>query len=144
MVEYMAKMIRSPVLILVYGSLLWLLTFLISWALDPVKGSSIRLFDSLMPVALAFLTAWFLWLYFKNVSTGYLREGVVAGLAWLVIGIVLDQPLFMWGPMKMSFVDYMYDIGVAYCVIPVVTVSTGYIVEMLLSRRGPDATGTSK
>jgi len=33
------------------------------------------------------------------------------------------------GPMRMTFVDYMRDIGLTYLIIPTVAVGMGYIAE---------------
>ena len=125
----LAKLFNSPVMMLVYGFLLWLTTFLVSVALGPVKDYSGQLFDSLMPVAIALLTVWFLYLYFKGVPPGFARAGLVAGVVWLVLNILLDQLLFAWGPMRMSFADYMYDIGFTYFMIPPITAGAGYLMD---------------
>jgi hypothetical protein len=35
----------------------------------------------------------------------------------------------MEGPMKMSFADYMKDIGLTYLIIPIVSIGFGYLLE---------------
>lgn len=37
--------------------------------------------------------------------------------------------MFMEGPMKMSLVDYVMDIGLTYLIIPAVTVGFGYVMR---------------
>ena len=59
----------------------------------------------------------------------FLREGILLGIVWLAINIVLDLLLFMEGPMKMSFTDYMMDIGLTYLIIPSVTIGFGYLLQ---------------
>ena len=82
-----------------------------------------------MPVVISIVTAVFATLYFNRVKANYLREGVILGTAWFVISIALDLLLFMWGPMKMSFDNYMMDIGLTYLIIPAMTIGNSYILQ---------------
>jgi hypothetical protein len=54
---------------------------------------------------------------------------VLAGVIWLGINLILDLLLFMEGPMKMPFVDYIVDIGLTYLLIPIITAGFGYLLE---------------
>ena len=67
---------------------------------------------------------------------GFLREGIIIGILWYVIPAVIDLVMFGFGPeqMRMSFVDYMKDIGITYLMIPVITIGFGYILQIRLSR----------
>jgi hypothetical protein len=116
-------------MILAYGFLLWLTTFLVSMVIYPLKDISVPLFDSLIPVALSALTLLFLYLYFKGVPSGYAKAGLVAGIVWIILNIMLDQLLFSWGPMQMTLTDYLYDIGLTYLLIPVITTGAGYLMD---------------
>ena len=94
-----------------------------------LKDTSVPLFDSLIPVALSALTLWFLYLYFKGVPSGYTKAGLMAGVVWLIMNIMLDHSCSSRGPMQMTFTDYMYDIGLTYLLIPVITTGTGYMMD---------------
>lgn len=131
----MAKLFSSPVKIVLFGFLLWLVTFIVSVALYPVKDVSVPLFDSLMPVALSALTLLFLYLHFKGTASGFAKAGFVAGVVWLIMNILLDQLLFSWGPMQMSFVNYLYDIGLTYLMIPVITTGAGFLTDFARARK---------
>jgi hypothetical protein len=45
------------------------------------------------------------------------------------MNVLLAQLLFSWGPMQMTFTDYMYDIGLMYLMIPMITTGTGYLMD---------------
>ena len=63
-------------------------------------------------------------------EAGFLKEGALIGVAWFAINVAIDLPLFMLeGPMKMSFADYMLDIGLTYLIFPVVGLGFGYLLE---------------
>jgi len=52
------------------------------------------------------------------------------GVVWLIISIVIDLTMFMQGPMKMGFADYLMDIGLTYFIIPTITIGFGYIKSL--------------
>jgi len=45
------------------------------------------------------------------------------------MSVVIDLFMFMWGPMKKTFPDYMTDIGLTYLIYPIVTVGFGLILK---------------
>lgn len=128
---------RRYLTILGFGFFVWLITFVIAMAMTPVKAFSGQLFDSIIPVVLVVVVLVFAAVYFKNVRSGFLREGIVLGVLWLAASLLLDLPMFSEGPMKMSFGDYMMDIGLTYLLIPATTIGLGYVLEMKLRAVAP-------
>lgn len=82
-----------------------------------------------MPVVIVIWTVFFSILYLSGVQRDYQKEGLLIGITWLAISIILDLPLFMEGPFKMPLFDYVTDIGVTYLIIPVITSGFGYLLE---------------
>jgi len=82
-----------------------------------------------MPITLTVFVVLFSVLYFRKIESGFLSESIKPGVVWLAISIVIDLLMFMWGPMKMSFLDYMKDIGFTYLMYPIVTIGFGYLLE---------------
>ena len=109
-----------------YGFLVWLLTLLVSMALFPLKRSWPVLFDSIMPITLALCAVIFANRYFQRCAASSVREGVLLGAIWLVMNWLLDWPLFSNGPMSMSMVNYIADIGLTYLMLPIITVGIAY------------------
>lgn len=60
--------------------------------------------------------------------SAFLSEGVRIGAVWLAISLFIDLLLFMEGPMKMSLLDYVKDIGLTYLIIPTITIGFGYLL----------------
>ena len=114
---------------LLFGFFIWLIPFLVSVLIFPLWTDARPLFESIMPVVLTICVVFFLILYFRKVEDGFLREGVILGVRWLGISLLIDLPLFMWGPMKMTLADYMMDIGLTYLIIPTITIGAGYIMS---------------
>lgn len=120
---------KSSKLGIVYGFLVWLIPFVVAVFIFPLKKSGSPLFESIMPVVISLCVVMFLNLYFKKVEAHFLKEGFVLGLVWFAVSIAIDLSMFMWGPMKMTFADYMMDIGLTYLMIPIITVGFGLFVE---------------
>lgn len=114
---------------LLYGFLVWLIPFIVSVLIYPIKTSLPALFESIMPVIITMCVVLFSILYFRKLGADFLKEGILLGVIWLAVSLILDLLLFMEGPMKMSFTDYMMDIGLTYLIIPTITIGFGYLLE---------------
>lgn len=112
-----------------FGFLTWLIPFVVSVLISPLRESQRPLFESIMPVVVTVCVVFFSSLYLTRVERGFQREGLTLGLAWFTINIVVDLLLFSEGPMKMTFADYMMDIGLTYLIIPSVTFGYGFLLQ---------------
>jgi len=115
--------------VILFGFLTWLIPFAVSVLIYPVHTTERPLFESIMPVVITACVVYFSLIYFRQAALGSLREGLELGLAWLLINLFLDLLLFMQGPMKMSFADYVKDIGLTYLIIPLITAGFGYQLD---------------
>jgi hypothetical protein len=104
------------------GLLAWLAPFAIAFLVFPFRESARPLFESIMAVAVT-VTAVLLGLaYLKRLDGGFVREGLLLGLTWFTMCVLIDAPLMLFGgPMKMTVGEYMADIGLTYAIFPVVT-----------------------
>ena len=112
-----------------FGFLLWLIPFAVSFLIFPLRMSQRPLFESIMPVVIAIWTVFFSIFYLSRRKSDFLKEGISIGIAWLLISIVLDLMIFIEGPLKMPLWDYATDIAVTYLMIPAITTGFGYLME---------------
>ena len=70
---------------LIFGFLVWLIPFAISFVINPIRQSNRIMFESIMPVVLAGVVVIFIMLYFKNASSVSVWEGLRVGLIWFAI-----------------------------------------------------------
>lgn len=115
--------------ILLYGFLIWLIPFVVAFLIFPIHESNRILFESIMPVVLTISVVFFANIYFKKLNKNFFKEGLIAGIIWFGISIVIDLLMFMQGPMKMTFANYVMDIGLTYLMIPAITIGFGYLIE---------------
>lgn len=111
-----------------FGALVWLVPFVIAFAAFPLRDPARAVFESIMSVAVAFAAVLFGVLYLRGVEGSAVREGLVVGVLWFAMCVAIDAPLMLLGgPMRMSFGEYMGDIGLTYVGIPVITAGLGWV-----------------
>lgn len=117
-----------------YGFVSWLVPLVLSFGFVDQTGqfrTDIRFFKSVMFVTATTTAAVLLVSYFSRVKTGYLRQGVLLGLLWLAMNLLLDVAVLV--PLTgMSLRDYVVQIGFGYLAIPVITVLVGKVLEQKL------------
>jgi hypothetical protein len=117
--------------ILVFGFITWLVPFLASLLFYTQQGNliiDVFLFKAIMIIVGSITAGIILIYYFKNINTGYIKEGIIIGISWFAINIILD--LLVLIPMSgMSLADYFTRIGLTYVVIPVMCITVGTVLE---------------
>lgn len=116
---------------ILYGFISWLIPFVASLFCYTREGTLVideRLFKSIMIVVGSISGACLLISYFKKIEGRYLREGIIVGLTWLGINILLD--LLILVPMsRMPIADYFAQIGLRYLAIPAMSIAVGAALE---------------
>ena len=116
---------------ILYGFLAWLIPFVSAFFFYSKEGGlviDIFLFKTIMIVVGAIVGAFLLVSYFKRIRANYLMEGIIVGLTWFIINILLD--IFVLIPMsEMSLPSYFTEIGLRYLVMPVMSIMVGAALE---------------
>lgn len=116
--------------IVIFGFLVWLIPFIVSFFIYPLKTAGNPLFESIMPLVLTIMVVLLAYFYLKTLKTDFIKEGIFIGVSWFLINIIIDLILFLPpSPMQMTFTNYMMDIGITYIIIPVITIGMGLIAE---------------
>jgi hypothetical protein len=100
------------------GFLSWLIPFVVAFALYPLKKSNAPLFSTVMYLVVLATAGTLLHLYFRKRSVS-VTEASLVGTLWLAINLILDFPMFAFGPMKMTPLGYYSEIGLVYLTFPV-------------------------
>jgi len=104
------------------GFMSWLVPFAVALIAFPLRESWRPLFESIMAVTVPVTAVGLGLAYLRRVAHITLREGLLLGLVWFALCLLIDAPLMLFGgPMQMSFTEYMADIGLTYASIPAVT-----------------------
>ena len=100
------------------GLLSWFVPFVAGFVLFPVKKSNSLLFTTLMYLVVLLTAGLLLNWYFRKraVSVGV---AAAVGALWLAINLILDYPMFAFGPMRMTPLAYYSEIGLVYLTYPI-------------------------
>jgi hypothetical protein len=110
--------------IALFGFILWLVCFIVAVIVWPLYDSQFLLFKSIMVVTGTLVGMYLLVYYFKKIGSNYVKEGVVAGIIWFVVNIVLDL-IVLVGILKTPLIDYLISPGVGYLCMPVMSTGVG-------------------
>lgn len=81
--------------IVFYGFLVWLVPFIVSFFIYPLKTAGNPLFESIMPLVITLMVVTLSYQYLKTLKTDLIREGIIIGIVWFVINIAIDMVLFL-------------------------------------------------
>lgn len=116
--------------IVLFGFLVWLVPFVVSFFIYPLKTAGSPLFESIMPLVITIIVVALTFLYLKSIETSFIKEGFIIGAVWFILNIAIDLILFLPpSPMQMTLTNYMMDIGITYLMIPVITIGMGYMAD---------------
>jgi hypothetical protein len=95
----------------------WAIPFVVSLLIFPLKKSNAPLFETLMALVELITAGALFRRYFRGraVAAG---EALSVGLLWLAFNLILDYPMFAYGPMKMQVWAYYSEIGLVYLTFP--------------------------
>ena len=109
--------------IIIYGILIWLIPTLISFLISVFNILS--LFDVIVAVVLAATVIGFTYLYLKDITENFVREGIITGVVWVLVSIILDLVLIIIGITKLSLENYAIYVAPLYIIIPAITIGFG-------------------
>lgn len=122
---------KSYIRILILGFLSWFIPYVASFLFFSRQGVlqiDQGLFKSIMVVVGNLSGVWLLAIYFRRETGDYLRKGVLVGLIWLAMNWVLDFAALL--PLShQPLRDYMYQIGLRYLAIPIISIGMGYALQ---------------
>jgi hypothetical protein len=86
------------------------------------------LIKSIMIVLFSALGAFLLVICFRKIDSNFLREGALIGVSWFVINCILDILVLL--PLAgLNIASWFAQIGMRYLMIPVMSISMGYIAK---------------
>ena len=123
---------KNTLRLLLLGLMTWAIPFFAAFFFIDQTGQvaiDIYLFKSIMIIVGGITGAFAIILYFKKQENTYLKNGVISGLIWLIVNVLLDMLVLV--PMsKMPYPEYFNQIGLRYLMIPIMTIMVGYMLEI--------------
>jgi len=66
--------------VVLYGFLIWLIAFAVSFLIFPIHESNRAFFESIMPVTLSIVTSFFAFKYLSKTESNFIKEGLYFGI----------------------------------------------------------------
>jgi len=113
-------------IILFFGFLVWVIPFTVSMLAESLNQSVALLFETIRFLSLVISTVFFLVIYFRKIFSGFAGEGLLAGLIWFGVCLLLDW-LFSDG--QENFRQYFLSQGLIFLSIPIISSGFDLIVK---------------
>ncbi len=117
----MAVQARTIARAVLLGLLSWFIPFVFGFVLFSIKNWNAPLFSTLMYLVVLITAGTLLAWYFRKRAVT-VRGAATVGTLWLAINLILDYPMFAFGPMKMTPLGYYSEIGLVYLTFPIFAV----------------------
>lgn len=112
-----------------FGLIVWLIPTLITLLVSNLKF--LNFFDVISAVAIAITVIIFSYLYLRDIDANFIKEGVILGIVWLIISLVLDVVLVFLGITKLSLMEYTIYFAPLYIIIPAITIGFGLYKDQM-------------
>lgn len=117
---------KKFLIILFFGLLVWVIHFGISMLAEPLKETKPALFQSVIFLTLVASAVFFLVIYFRKSFSGFAGEGLLVGLVWFGICLLLG---WLFGTREPGFGQFFLSQGLAFVSIPILSCGFDLIVK---------------
>ncbi|KZX09955.1 hypothetical protein [Methanobrevibacter oralis] len=118
-------------LAIIYGILIWFLTYVISTMLNPIFIDNIPYITIIVPVVIVIVTSFFGILYIRNIEENETYEGILVGIIFIIVDTICDL-LFFILPKNTTLIVEDYPLHIISMVILTLLITSflGYLAEM--------------
>lgn len=114
----------------IYGILAYLLVYFCSVLTNNIISSDLPLFNTYMPVWIIFWALVFGILYIRPLPDNEIAEGLVLGVYFVIISIIMDILMNFFGILPNSFnLSYLFRLAYMYIIYPIITTTLGYMAN---------------
>ena len=118
-------------LAIIYGILIWVITYLLTEILDPIFNNIFTNVNLIIPIILIVTTSFFGILYIRNINENEVIEGLIVGIIFILIDIILDFAiLIIPHTPNLIFSDYTLHIFSVTVITLLITTFLGYLAQM--------------
>ncbi|WP_407381671.1 hypothetical protein [Methanobrevibacter sp.] len=116
---------------IIYGVLIWILTYIISSIFQPVMIENIVYINIIVPISIIIVAGFFGILYIRNINENEVIEGIKVGILFIIVDIICDL-LFFIIPNNQNALVLNYPLHLTYMIIIMLIITTllGYLAQM--------------
>ena len=116
---------------IICGILIWIITSFFTGILNPIFNSRLPRVNIIVPIITIFVTGFFGILYIRNIESNEVIEGILVGILFIIIDIILDAVFFVI-PHTGKIIIGDYPLHVISITILTLSITTflGYLAQM--------------
>ena len=120
-------------LAVIFGILIWIITLILAEIFTPIFTFSLPDTNLIVPLIMIFVTGFFAILYIRNIDENEVIEGLLAGMVFIVIDIILDYIFLLnLNPISLMFTNYQLHLFSTIVITLLITTFIGYLAQMTI------------
>ena len=118
-------------LAIIFGVLIWVISTILSDIFNPIFNANLPHVNIIVPIITIIVTGFFGILYIRNIETNEVIEGVLAGMVFIIIDIMLDYTFFILrDSQNLIFGNYPLHVISTAVITILITTFLGYLAQM--------------
>ena len=116
---------------IIFGILIWLITYILTSILNPIFTDNLPNINIVVPITIIIVTGFFGILYIREINENEVMEGILAGIIFIIVDIILDYTFFIMPNHHALIVDD-FAIHVISMIVIILSITTflGYLAQM--------------
>ena len=116
---------------IIFGILIWLITYALTSILNPIFTVNLPNINIVVPITIIIVTGFFGILYIREINSNEVIEGILAGIIFTIIDIILDYTFFVL-PNNNALIVENFPSHVISMIIIILSITTflGYLAQM--------------
>ena len=119
-------------LAIIFGVLIWAITNALTNIFNPIFTSNLPQVNIIVPIITIIVTGFFGILYIRNIETNEVIEGVVVGMMFIIIDIILDYVFFILPHRSYLLGNYPIHLLWVTLITLFITTFLGYLAQMTI------------
>jgi len=118
-------------LAIVSGILIWIISTVLTEIFNPIFNSNLPHVNIIVPIITILVTGFFGIIYIRNIDANEVLEGLLVGILFVVIDIILDTLVFIL-PNTQNLIIGDYPLHIVSITIITISITTllGYLAQM--------------
>jgi hypothetical protein len=118
-------------LAIIYGILIWLITYILSTILNPIFTDNLPNINIVVPIIIISVTGFFGILYIRSIERNEVIEGFLGGLIFVIADVICDYIFFIFPQHTVPMVqDYPLHFASMLIITLLITTFLGYLAQM--------------
>ena len=116
---------------IIFGALIWFLTYFLTNIFNPIFNNNLPYVNIMVPILIIIITGFFGILYIRNINENEVVEGLLAGIVFIIVNMILDYIFFIIPNVNNPIIgDYPFHITSMIIITLLITTFLGYLAQM--------------